>query len=188
MAKKTGEKLFLENSWVMNAKNMGFPELVDIPDIGLYMDQVIFLIHKYIGKLFICDDKESFITPAMINNYVKHNVIPAPQSKKYSKEHLIYLMIICLLKQSLSIANIKYIIDSEIASEDIASLYKKFTNYYSEYLRCILDGNNIVLDNADLKEKDYNLKLGIVASVCSLINANTLPKALDESTKKKVKK
>ena len=43
----------------------------------------------------------------MINNYVKTGLIPHPDKKKYTKEHLAGLMAVCMLKQVLPIQDIK---------------------------------------------------------------------------------
>lgn len=137
-----------------------------MPDLGLYMDQVLVLMEKYIGDLFV--DKENFLTPSMINNYVKLGVMKAPISKKYSREHLVYLTIICLMKQSLSISSIKNIIENELAKSTINELYDKFCSYYEEYLNAIIKGENIHLDSSTAR--DNILKLGIVSNICRLVS------------------
>ncbi len=38
------------------------------------------------------------ITKSMINNYVKHTVIKPAINKKYNKEHIATLFVICILK------------------------------------------------------------------------------------------
>ena len=72
----------------------------DIPDIPLYMDQITTFMET---KLESCkrypDDK--LITKTMINNYTKNKLIPPPDKKKYSKEHLILLIYTYYLKDSL---------------------------------------------------------------------------------------
>ena len=46
----------------------------------------------------------------MINNYVKDGILPAPVKKKYSKEHLLLLVLIYYLKNILSIKDVESII------------------------------------------------------------------------------
>ena len=57
----------------------------ELPEIDLYMDQVIVLMEKYLSWYIGYDSENKIITPSMINNYVKLGIIPAPIKKKYSK-------------------------------------------------------------------------------------------------------
>ena len=103
----------------------------EIPDIGLYMDQVILLMNEYL-ELYVKNVNDSrLITPSMINNYVKMDIIPPPVKKKYYRVHLVYLIIVCTLKQSLSIATIMKIFPLNMNEEEIKKLYNIFSE--SEY-------------------------------------------------------
>lgn len=167
MSKKEDYKINSKElaNWNTKALDFKLTKWEDMPDIGLYMDQVLVLMDKYIGSLFI--DKENFLTPSMINNYVKLGVMKAPVAKKYSREHLVFLTIICLMKQTLSISSIKYVIENELTKITITELYTKFCNYYEGYLIAILKGENILLENSN---KDSVLKLGIVSNICRLVS------------------
>ena len=60
----------------------------DIPDIGLYMDQVTTLMDtRLAGSKRYPDDK--ILTKTMINNYTKNHLLPPSDKKKYSREHVI---------------------------------------------------------------------------------------------------
>lgn len=181
-------------NWNKNVLNFKLTTWEDMPDIGLYMDQVLVLMEKYIGTLFICQE---ILTPSMINNYVKLGVMKAPISKKYSREHLACLTIICLMKQALSISSIKSIIECELKKITIEELYNKFCVYYEEYLHSILKNENIHLETAT--NKDNILKLGIVSNICRLVcdvelkvledGKSKLPtKDIKKETKQKTKK
>ncbi|MCD8498767.1 MAG: DUF1836 domain-containing protein [Clostridiales bacterium] len=50
-----------------------------LPDLGLYMDQVITYVEQQCRTLYA---QEKFLTPAMVNNYVKSGLISRPNSKK----------------------------------------------------------------------------------------------------------
>ncbi len=81
----------------------------EIPDIPLYMDQLItFMDREMTSTKRHPDDK--VLTKAMINNYVKNDLLPPPERKKYSKEHLLTLIFIYYLKNSLSIQDIESIL------------------------------------------------------------------------------
>lgn len=130
--------------------NHSLPKWNDLPEIDLYMDQVIVLMEKYFMDVSQPDSK--FITSSMINNYVKLGIMPAPIKKKYSREHLAYLIIICSLKQVMSLPNIKLIIDKKLKDNSIAEIldfysnlydfsFKNISNIYSDYLNS--DKSNI---------------------------------------------
>ena len=55
-----------------------------IPDLGLYMDQVITFITRAYEPLY-GDSTKSYLSAPMINNYVKNKLIPRPTGKKYSR-------------------------------------------------------------------------------------------------------
>lgn len=86
-------------------KTCHLPRWEELPDFDLYMDQVISLIERYLNILD--DGKERIITSAMINNYVKLKLIPKPVKKKYNKEHIAFLIAITLLKQILTISEVR---------------------------------------------------------------------------------
>jgi len=77
------------------------PEWDALPDLGLYMDQVINYLERQIGFAFP-PNKEGAITSSMINNYVKAHIIPRARSKKYSQEHIALLLAAFVLKKALT--------------------------------------------------------------------------------------
>lgn len=92
-------------NWSTMLLEYHIPRWEELPDFAIYMDQVITLIERYLHILN--DDKETIITSAMVNNYVKLKLIPKPEKKRYSKEHIAYLIAITLLKQILSISEVR---------------------------------------------------------------------------------
>ena len=71
-------------------------ELEDIPEIDLYMDQVIQLFESKLGDSKRNPD-DKLMTKTMINNYVKNHLIDAPVKKKYSKIQCAKIFVICIL-------------------------------------------------------------------------------------------
>ncbi|MGG0719481.1 DUF1836 domain-containing protein [Robertmurraya massiliosenegalensis] len=80
--------------------------LTDIPEIDLYMDQVIQLFENHFKDTKRNED-EKILTKTMINNYAKAKLFFPIKNKKYSKEHLLLISLIYQLKGSLSINDIK---------------------------------------------------------------------------------
>ncbi len=81
----------------------------DIPSIDLYMDQVTtFMDNQLENNKRSPEDKT--LTKTMINNYTKNELLPAPNKKKYSKDHIILLIFIYYLKNFVSISDIQSLI------------------------------------------------------------------------------
>ena len=76
-----------------------------IPDFGLYMDQVVTFVERQCKNLFM--EGERVFTPAMVNNYVKFGLVSRPVDKKYGREQLAQLLMICVLKQAASTDGMK---------------------------------------------------------------------------------
>ena len=81
----------------------------DLPNIDLYMDQVTtFMDSQLEASKRYPEDK--ILTKTMINNYAKNNLIPPPEKKKYTKEHILCLIFIYYFKNFLPISDIKTIL------------------------------------------------------------------------------
>ena len=81
-----------------------------IPNIDLYMDQVTTFMEEHLqSSKRYPDDK--ILTKTMINNYAKNHLLPAPDKKKYSKEHLLLLIYIYYYKSILSIGDIQSLLE-----------------------------------------------------------------------------
>ena len=92
---------------VLEAINLYKPIPWDmIPDIGLYMDQVITLITRMYEPLY-GEATEGYLSASMINNYVKSKLIPRPVGKKYNREQIALLSMIVALKQTSSMEDIR---------------------------------------------------------------------------------
>ena len=98
--------LFSDSKWGNQIETAALPRWDELPDIELYMDQVINLVSKYLSPI-LSQQEQPMLTKSMVNNYVKLGLIPAPVKKKYSRVHLAFLIAITLLKQVLTIPEIK---------------------------------------------------------------------------------
>jgi hypothetical protein len=123
------------------------PEWDSIPDLGLYMDQVVVLLAQYLNFIpAMPGGKESFVTSSTINNYVRLKIMPAPVKRKYFRVHIAYLIMILTMKQSISISDVQKIIPADIPEEEVRATYQE----YSEKFRHIaLFFNQQVQDAAE---------------------------------------
>ena len=108
-------------------KRATLPTFDELPNIELYMDQVIALVNRYLA--FFCENEdENVITHAMINNYVKQKIIPVPVKKRYSRVHLACLIMIGALKQTLSIPTIEFLLPNDCDEKQAEVIYNKFVD------------------------------------------------------------
>ena len=86
-------------------QKMNLVDAAQIPNIDLYMDQVTTFMESNLGNLKRNPD-DKVLTKTMINNYAKNDLLPAPEKKKYSKNHVLLLTFIYYFKNILSIGDI----------------------------------------------------------------------------------
>ena len=124
------------------------PEWNAIPDLGLYMDQVIVLLEQYLSFIPApTGTKERFVTSSTINNYVRLKIMPAPVKRKYHRVHIAYLIMILTMKQSLSISDVQKVIPPMDSSEDeVLSVYE---DYSEKFRRLALFFNQQVQSGAE---------------------------------------
>ena len=90
-------------------KKINYVKPNDVPNIELYMDQVTTFMDKHLeSSKRYTEDK--LLTKTMINNYTKNNLLPSPNKKKYSKDHMYLLIFIYYMKNILSISDIQSIL------------------------------------------------------------------------------
>lgn len=139
--------------------NRKIPVWSELPEIDLYMDQIIMLMEKYLGTTH----KDKLITPSMINNYVKLGIIPPPDKKKYSKTHIAYLIIICSLKQVMPIPDIKILIEERLKKYSIEELLNEYSKLFSNTINKVVDLSNVYEKETDTDSAMY---LAVCASIC----------------------
>lgn len=94
------------NSILESVSQIDYIKPEDFPNIDLYMDQVTtFMESQLASSKRYPEDK--ILTKTMINNYAKNDLLPSPEKKRYSKEHMLLLIFIYYLKNILSISDIQ---------------------------------------------------------------------------------
>lgn len=100
---------FLKNI-LEKLQTMDYVRPESLPNIDLYMDQVTtFMDSQLSSTRRHAEDK--ILTKTMINNYAKNNLLPPPNKKKYSKDHVLSLLFIYYFKSILSISDIQSILN-----------------------------------------------------------------------------
>lgn len=156
-----------------------------LPDIELYMDQVVsYLPRQSVGG------KVPSMTSAMINNYVKDSLLPRACGKRYHKEHLIYLTAIGLLKNVLTVRDMKLLLDSEIREGEESAFYEKFLKGIDEAFEQVNGDIDPALAEGELTEMAMRLALTSCAAktACEELLAIIRAKNPEEDPKAKKEK
>lgn len=117
------------------------PRYGDFPTVGLYMDQVVELLNRYLAPLYF-EQKPPYLTPSMVNNYVKNSIVRPPLKKRYKAYHLAYLYVVMVLKQCFTLQEIASLITiyTQIeSSERIARDFDRFVQTFEDLLHNIME-------------------------------------------------
>ncbi len=141
------------------------PRWNELPNLDLYLDQVVTLLEDYLKELLPLKDKneDKVITKTMINNYVKHGVLKPPINKKYNREHIARLIVICTLKKVYSINDINSLIKLALETSGIEVSYNKFCVLIEKCIDSVFNKKDFIYDE-ELTEERYILK-NVVQSV-----------------------
>lgn len=131
------------NNFNKKFQNYKLPRYHELPSIEIYSDQMITYLKETLEPLQI-DKKDSIITTAMINNYVKCGLIPPTVKKKYNRKHLAYLIVICVFKQIYPIPKIVKMIRIQKEMFDTEMAYDYFCTELENALKTV-DINTIRL-------------------------------------------
>lgn len=123
-------------------KELKLPRYKDLPDFGIYSEQLVEIVNKALEAMF---DKDNKLTKSMVNNYVKHKIMPSPIKKRYFRNHIVYCIVITVFKNNLSIAEIDGGILHELKKSSIEESYNYFCDKIESVMRLIID----ILDKQD---------------------------------------
>ena len=160
--------------WEKYLEDYRLPAWEEIPDFGLYMDQVVTLITDYLDYMPPELKEEQVITPAAINNYVRKKIMPEPVKKKYYRAHIACLIMICTLKQSLSIPTLQTMIPVGLDGEELKKVYSSYVirhrlacQYFVRQVRIAAGGilGHVLEDENELTTADTNDLISTVAVV-----------------------
>lgn len=119
----------------LSAERIAFfhcPRWEELPAIPLYMDQVILVLEEALGLLA---GSEAVLTPTMINNYVKLQLVAPPIKKKYGRPHLAPLAMVSVLKKVLSMNEIGALAAMMTEQYGIERAYDLFCERLEFFLR-----------------------------------------------------
>ncbi len=106
------------------------PRYRELPGISLYLDQMLDAVKEATGVVI-----SEPITGPMINNYVKLGAMPPAVKKRYSRDHLCYLIIITLLKQVFTLPQIARLFAIQRETYSLETAYDFFCAEFENALR-----------------------------------------------------
>lgn len=130
--------------WAEDGTELGVVNWKELPDINLYMDQVIGLLSEKLS--FFADEEDKLLTKSMINNYVKSGLISHPEKKKYNKDQLAQLVVISMLKQVLSIPDLQLLLEGV---SDTRGFYEIFERSQTEAMNEVSSQLRFAVENGD---------------------------------------
>ncbi|MBM6914107.1 DUF1836 domain-containing protein [Gemmiger formicilis] len=135
------EQTFRQSQLAEQLLQFHCPRWAELPGIQLYMDQLTGYINEALAPLGV--GSENNLTKAMVNNYVKQQVIARPQNKKYDRQQLASLLVLCVMKQVFSIPEVDAILRAGLAEYPPQVAYDYFCAELENALHAVLESDDI---------------------------------------------
>ena len=142
----------------------------EIPSLDLYIDQIITLLEENLANNKR-DEKDKILTKTMVNNYSKQGVIQSIKGKKYSKNHILEMLMIYSMKNTLSIDEIKRILTPLYQDDKVSQLsllYDRFIELKQTHKQDMGDMIEKVFENENFDFGKDEDRLVILLCLCAL--------------------
>ena len=136
--------------------NFSYTKWEDIPNIDLYLDQVLLYVNQVCAP--ISPDKDKGLTASMVNNYVKHGYLTKPDKKKYQRKQIARLIAITTLKSVFSIQEIAQTLNTLQTQASSDQLYDAFVDYMNHGI----DPENPIIQTSCQTVKLYHQTLDLI--------------------------
>ncbi|RXX22570.1 hypothetical protein DF217_00925 [Streptococcus oralis] len=136
--------------------NFSYPKWEDIPNIDLYLDQVLLYVNQVCAP--VSPDKDKGLTASMVNNYVKHGYLTKPDKKKYQRKQIARLIAITTLKSVFSIQEIAQTLNTLQTQASSDQLYDAFVDYMNHGI----DPENPIIQTSCQTVKLYHQTLDLI--------------------------
>jgi len=130
----------MKNHTEETIKKIHLPSWEEIPNIDLYLDQVISFIDGYFSPILSVEGEGPILTKTMVNNYVKNKIIASPVKKKYDKNCVCALVAVCILKSVYNMHDISILIKFAFDMDDNERSYTRFCNAIESAITCTFEG------------------------------------------------
>lgn len=141
-------------------KTFQLPPYNEIPDVGLYLKQVVKYINDTVGTTF-----GFTVTDTMLSNYVKMHIVPSPVKKQYYRDHIVQLLFISMAKSVLTLENIDNLMKRLHANYETKDAYFYFMHEFESTLRNVYGLEEISATPLSLTD-DMVLLKNIIITMC----------------------
>ena len=105
------------------------PRYTQIPDVGLYLEQVVRYVNTHLAPL-----GEPELTSSMVSNYVKQGLISSPIKKSYTAEHLARLLFIAVVKPIVPLEGLRMMFSIQGDNYTLPTAYDYFCDEFENML------------------------------------------------------
>lgn len=150
------------------------PRYREIPDVGLYLDQTVKYINRFLTPLGCVE-----ITSSMVSNYVKKGYIRSPERKQYDAEQIAYLFFIAIAKSVLTMEHIARLFEMQRSTYSGEVAYNYFCDELENMLHFIfgLKGDLDQIGSTDTEAK--TMLRSTITAVAHIIYLNSQFELLD---------
>lgn len=145
--------------WEKFLERYRLPDWEEIPDFGLYMEQVVQLLRQYLSYLPPELKQSQTITAAAINNYVRTKLLPEPRKKRYYRIHIAYLIMICTLKQSLRLSMLQTLLPGDLPEEEVRRTYTAYVQRHHLCAQYFID--QVKMSAAAMLDHEFVTELAV---------------------------
>ena len=139
-------------------KDFSLPRYNDIPNVGLYLEQVVKYISEYLSPL------GSFsLTGSMVSNYVKKGLVENPIKKQYDRKQIASLIFIAVAKNVLSMDDILLLFNMQEKTYEPKRAYDYFCNELENVLGYVFGLKHIETIGSDSNDTKTMLRNTIIA-------------------------
>ncbi|MFD0897450.1 DUF1836 domain-containing protein [Loigolactobacillus binensis] len=160
-------------TWLAQLQTLQLPYWKDFPDFDIYMEQLVNLVNQYLAPLALDP-----VTPAMINNYVKHKVMFKPVKKRYRREHLAAVVTLTLLKTVFPLEMIRTGFAGELNALSAQAAYDRFITNFTTQLQTLQSAQAVPLPtNTEFIWADALQQTAVTTVIYQLISRRLLQHA-----------
>ena len=139
-------------------KDFSLPRYNDIPNVGLYLEQVV----KYISE-YLCPLGSFSLTGSMVSNYVKKGLVENPVKKQYDRKQIASLIFIAVAKNVLSMDDILLLFKMQEKTYEPKRAYDYFCNELENVLGYVFGLKDIETIGSDSNDTKTMLRNTIIA-------------------------
>ena len=157
-------------------QDFSLPRYEQIPDIGLYLEQVTKYISEYAEAL-----SQPPLTGSMVSNYVKKGIIGSPVKKQYGRDQIAHLMFITLAKSILSLDDLQKVILLQQQTYAVSEAYDYFCRELEAALHFVFEPSGETLRVPPSSGDEKTILRNIVITIAHKIYLEKYISAVTES-------